>query len=153
VLCPGFLLSFPVMYVSERKPHSSSLSAFLLFVLFNERFRLSSLAWSPYYCLVLSISFVCLVRLVYPSYFAIPWLMFSTDRKAMHLKEIILDGFKSYATRTVISGWDERFNAITGLNGSGKSNVLDSICFVLGITNLSQVFFLPYPLFAPTTLF
>jgi predicted ATP-dependent endonuclease of OLD family len=61
----------------------------------------------------------------------------------MHLKEIILDGFKSYATRTVISGWDERFNAITGLNGSGKSNVLDSICFVLGITNLSQVF-LPY---------
>ena len=26
-----------------------------------------------------------------------------------------------------------------GLNGSGKSNVLDAICFVLGITNLSQV--------------
>jgi len=25
------------------------------------------------------------------------------------------------------------------LNGSGKSNILDSICFVLGITNLSQV--------------
>ncbi|KAG9134427.1 hypothetical protein Leryth_022382 [Lithospermum erythrorhizon] len=30
-------------------------------------------------------------------------------------------------------------NAITGLNGSGKSNILDSICFVLGITNLQQV--------------
>jgi structural maintenance of chromosome 2 len=25
------------------------------------------------------------------------------------------------------------------LNGSGKSNILDAICFVLGITNLSQV--------------
>ncbi|TMW60827.1 hypothetical protein Poli38472_000869 [Pythium oligandrum] len=57
----------------------------------------------------------------------------------MFIEEIILDGFKSYATRTVISGFDPRFNAITGLNGSGKSNVLDAICFVLGITNLSQV--------------
>ena len=32
-----------------------------------------------------------------------------------------------------------QFNAITGLNGSGKSNILDSICFVLGIQNLQQV--------------
>ena len=57
----------------------------------------------------------------------------------MYLEEIILDGFKSYATRTVISDFDSKFNAITGLNGSGKSNILDAICFVLGITNLSQV--------------
>ncbi|KAL9110650.1 MAG: hypothetical protein Q9227_004827 [Pyrenula ochraceoflavens] len=48
-------------------------------------------------------------------------------------------GFKSYAVRTVISGWDPSFNSITGLNGSGKSNILDSICFVLGITNMSTV--------------
>lgn len=59
----------------------------------------------------------------------------------MYLEEIILDGFKSYANRTVISGFDSKFNAITGLNGSGKSNILDAICFVLGITNLSQVCF------------
>ncbi len=57
----------------------------------------------------------------------------------MRIEEIILDGFKSYATRTVIPGWDPEFNAITGLNGHGKSNVLDAICFVLGITNLSTV--------------
>ena len=57
----------------------------------------------------------------------------------MWLKQLVLDGFKSYATRTVISGWDPHFNAITGLNGSGKSNILDAICFVLGITNLTQV--------------
>lgn len=57
----------------------------------------------------------------------------------MYLQELVLDGFKSYATRTVITGWDKEFNAITGLNGSGKSNILDAICFVLGITNLSQV--------------
>lgn len=57
----------------------------------------------------------------------------------MFIEEIILDGFKSYSTRTVISGFDPKFNAITGLNGSGKSNILDAICFVLGISNLSQV--------------
>jgi structural maintenance of chromosome 2 len=57
----------------------------------------------------------------------------------MHIQEIIIDGFKSYASKTVISGFDSQFNAITGLNGTGKSNILDSICFVLGINNLSQV--------------
>jgi hypothetical protein len=68
----------------------------------------------------------------------------------MHIQEIIIDGFKSYASKTVISGFDSQFNAITGLNGTGKSNILDSICFVLGINNLSQVkccfcvFFYPF---------
>jgi structural maintenance of chromosome 2 len=57
----------------------------------------------------------------------------------MYIKEIVIDGFKSYAHRTVINGFDQHFNAITGLNGSGKSNILDAICFLLGITNLSQV--------------
>lgn len=57
----------------------------------------------------------------------------------MHLKSIILDGFKSYGQRTEITGFDPEFNAITGLNGSGKSNILDAICFVLGITNLTHV--------------
>ncbi|KAI3896502.1 hypothetical protein MKX03_015010 [Papaver bracteatum] len=57
----------------------------------------------------------------------------------MYIKEICLEGFKSYATRTIVPGFDPFFNAITGLNGSGKSNILDSICFVLGITNLQQV--------------
>ena len=57
----------------------------------------------------------------------------------MYIKQIVLDGFKSYAQRTEISGFDPLFNAITGLNGSGKSNILDAICFLLGISNLSQV--------------
>ncbi|NXK10148.1 SMC2 protein, partial [Herpetotheres cachinnans] len=57
----------------------------------------------------------------------------------MYIKKIVLEGFKSYAQRTEIHGFDPLFNAITGLNGSGKSNILDSICFLLGITNLSQV--------------
>jgi structural maintenance of chromosome 2 len=59
----------------------------------------------------------------------------------MYIHEIIIDGFKSYAKRTVISGFDPQFNAITGLNGTGKSNILDAICFVLGITKLAEVIF------------
>lgn len=57
----------------------------------------------------------------------------------MYIKSVVIDGFKSYGQRTEINGFDPLFNAITGLNGSGKSNILDSICFLLGITNLSQV--------------
>ena len=57
----------------------------------------------------------------------------------MQIKELILDGFKSYAVKTSVSGFDKCFNAITGLNGSGKSNILDAICFVMGIGQLSQM--------------
>ncbi|RDB22008.1 Structural maintenance of chromosomes protein 2 [Hypsizygus marmoreus] len=57
----------------------------------------------------------------------------------MRIEELVLEGFKSYPVRTQITGWDPSFNAITGLNGSGKSNILDAICFVLGITNMSQM--------------
>lgn len=58
----------------------------------------------------------------------------------MYVKSVIIDGFKSYGNRVEINGFDPQFNAITGLNGTGKSNILDAICFVLGISNLSQVF-------------
>ncbi len=57
----------------------------------------------------------------------------------MFIKSVVIDGFKSYGQRTEIRGFDPEFNAITGLNGSGKSNILDAICFLLGITNLSHV--------------
>ena len=57
----------------------------------------------------------------------------------MRVEELIIEGFKSFVNRTVVSGWDSSFNAITGLNGSGKSNILDAICFVLGLTNLQAV--------------
>ncbi|XP_063221028.1 structural maintenance of chromosomes protein 2 [Bacillus rossius redtenbacheri] len=57
----------------------------------------------------------------------------------MYIKSMIIEGFKSYGQRVEINGFDKEFNAITGLNGTGKSNILDAICFVLGITNLSNV--------------
>jgi structural maintenance of chromosome 2 len=57
----------------------------------------------------------------------------------MFIEEVSIDGFKSYAKRVVVNHFDPSFNAITGLNGSGKSNILDALCFVLGIKNLSSV--------------
>ena len=58
-----------------------------------------------------------------------------TFANLMYVEEIILEGFKTYMNRTVISGFDPQFNAITGLNGSGKSNILDAIQFLLGSTS------------------
>eukprot|EP00127_Corallochytrium_limacisporum_P001807 Clim_evm14s84 gene=Clim_evmTU14s84 len=57
----------------------------------------------------------------------------------MHLEEVVIDGFKSYARRVQVGKFDRHFNAITGFNGSGKSNILDSICFVLGISNMGSI--------------
>ncbi|CAI2368414.1 unnamed protein product [Moneuplotes crassus] len=57
----------------------------------------------------------------------------------MKIREVIIDGFKSYPKETILTGFDPHFNAITGLNGSGKSNILDAICFVLGITHVTHL--------------
>jgi len=57
----------------------------------------------------------------------------------MYIKDIIIDGFKSYSIRTNVGPFDPQFNAITGLNGSGKSNILDAICFVMGISTLKHI--------------
>ncbi|CAJ1005619.1 putative RecF/RecN/SMC N terminal domain/AAA domain/SMC protein Flexible Hinge Domain [Leishmania naiffi] len=57
----------------------------------------------------------------------------------MRVKNIVIDGFKSYAHRKELADLSPHFNAITGLNGSGKSNIFDAICFVMGITNLKRV--------------
>jgi hypothetical protein len=38
----------------------------------------------------------------------------------MHVKSMVIDGFKSYGRRVEIKQFDPSFNAITGLNGTGK---------------------------------
>ncbi|KAI1305928.1 Structural maintenance of chromosomes protein 2 [Halotydeus destructor] len=55
----------------------------------------------------------------------------------MYIKQITIEGFKSYGRKVEVGLFDKQFNAITGLNGTGKSNILDSICFVLGSNNMS----------------
>ncbi|KFG30111.1 RecF/RecN/SMC N terminal domain-containing protein, partial [Toxoplasma gondii p89] len=57
----------------------------------------------------------------------------------MYIEAIVLEGFKSYSNRVYVGPLHPQFNAVTGLNGTGKSNILDSICFVLGITNHALV--------------
>lgn len=42
-----------------------------------------------------------------------------------------LEGFKSFAKPTILN-FENGFNTVVGANGSGKSNVFDALCFVLG---------------------
>jgi structural maintenance of chromosome 4 len=48
------------------------------------------------------------------------------------LKTLRLENFKSYKDVTEIGPFHNKLNAIIGSNGSGKSNFLDAILFVLG---------------------
>lgn len=52
----------------------------------------------------------------------------------MKIKELIIEGFKSYATKTVLKDFDTQFNALTGENGTGKSNILEAIFFAIGFS-------------------
>ena len=49
----------------------------------------------------------------------------------MYIKEIKIQGFKSFADKTTIE-LDPTFTGIVGPNGSGKSNIVDAIKLVLG---------------------
>lgn len=49
-----------------------------------------------------------------------------------HIKRIELKGFKSFGPQTVKVNLDRSFTAITGPNGSGKTNIMDALLFSLG---------------------
>ncbi|GES77633.1 chromosome segregation protein SudA [Rhizophagus clarus] len=58
----------------------------------------------------------------------------------MHIKQIIIQGFKSYKDQTIIEPFSPRHNVVVGRNGSGKSNFFAAIRFVLSdaYTNMGR---------------
>ncbi len=49
-----------------------------------------------------------------------------------YIKKIELKGFKSFGPQTIKVSLDRGFTAITGPNGSGKTNIMDALLFSLG---------------------
>jgi chromosome segregation protein len=50
----------------------------------------------------------------------------------MHIKELVLENFKSFGRKTRIPFYED-FTTISGPNGSGKSNIIDGVLFALGL--------------------
>ncbi|MCH7660330.1 MAG: chromosome segregation protein SMC [Euryarchaeota archaeon] len=50
----------------------------------------------------------------------------------MHIRELVLDNFKSFGRKTRIPFYED-FTTVSGPNGSGKSNIIDSVLFALGL--------------------
>ena len=56
----------------------------------------------------------------------------------VRIEKISMQGFKSFANKTVLV-FLPGFNVISGPNGSGKSNVIDALCFVLGLRSAKSI--------------
>ena len=56
----------------------------------------------------------------------------------MRLKRLEMQGYKSFATKTVFD-FDSGITAIVGPNGSGKSNIMDALRWVMGETANKQM--------------
>jgi len=60
----------------------------------------------------------------------------SGNQNKLKLKRIVLENFKSFNGRHEI-GIFQNLSVILGPNGSGKSNIIDAICFALGVKTIN----------------
>ena len=56
----------------------------------------------------------------------------------VRIEKLSMQGFKSFANKTALP-FPSGFNVICGANGSGKSNIVDALCFVLGIRSAKTI--------------
>ncbi len=56
----------------------------------------------------------------------------------MRLKSLEIKGFKSFADKTIVN-FDQSITGVIGPNGCGKSNIVDSIRWVIGEQKISQL--------------
>ncbi len=56
----------------------------------------------------------------------------------MYLKEIEIQGFKSFADKTKVI-FDQGVTAVVGPNGSGKSNITESLRWALGESSVKSL--------------
>jgi chromosome segregation protein len=56
----------------------------------------------------------------------------------VYIKKLVIYGFKSFPRKTEIP-LSPGINVIVGANGSGKSNISDALCFVLGRLNIKSM--------------
>tara|TARA_Y100000310_G_scaffold281663_1_gene302275 strand:+ start:1464 stop:4319 length:2856 start_codon:yes stop_codon:yes gene_type:complete len=56
----------------------------------------------------------------------------------LYIKKLVIQGFKSFPRKTELL-FNSDINIILGSNGSGKSNISDALCFVLGRLSIKSI--------------
>jgi chromosome segregation protein len=54
------------------------------------------------------------------------------------IKKLVMHGFKSFVKKTEVE-FTQGINVVIGANGSGKSNISDALCFVLGRLSIKSM--------------
>ena len=60
-----------------------------------------------------------------------------SSRPIMHIKQITIQGFKSYRDQTIVGPLHPSHCVVVGANGSGKSNFFAAIRFLLDDTYIN----------------